>query len=406
MATLHYGPDASVQLELAEGASPVECGGPREEPLDDLAAAAAEALREPLDYPPLARCTTPGDRVVLALDHSLPQAAQITAAVIRALVEANVDPDGITVLQTQADVDAEAGDPRRLLDESLRERTRLYTHDPDDRERLAYLAASEAGEPILLSRAIHDADLVLPIGCLHDPAAAGYYGIHSTIFPTFSDRKTMRRFRSFGSLEAGGRHKKRLAREVEQVAWLLGINFTIQLVPAGGDAVLHVVAGQSDAVQRRGEELYQAAWNQSVPGRANLVVAAIEGDSRQQTWENLGRALDTAVDLAEDGGAIAVCCDLDAQPGPAVQQMVGARSREAALRRIRKQRPDDTLPAAQLARALDHGRVYLLSRLDPTLVEELEMIHVASGDELGRLARRHKSAIFLANAALATVTVP
>lgn len=403
MAVLQYGAGSSVCLEFAEGAPPAECGVPRGEPPDDLAAAVAEALDEPLDYPPLARSTTPWDRIVLALDHGIPQASQITAAVISSLVDAGVDPDGISVLRTRADVDGGADDPCRLVPEPLRERITLFTHDPTNRQRLAYLAATEAGEPILLSRAIHDADLVLPIGCLHDEAAAGYYGIHGTVFPTYSDHKTLLKFRGLGSLNTGAKHRKALNQQVDHVAWLLGINFTIQLVPSAGTSVLHVIAGQSDAVRRRGRELYRAAWSGSVPHRASLVVAAIRGDANQQTWQNFGRALAAALELVEDGGSIAVCCDLAAAPGPAMQRMVGARSREAALRRIRKERPPDALPAAQLARALDRGKVYLLSRLDPSDVEDLEMIYVAAPEELARLARRHDSCTLLSNAAHAIV---
>ena len=405
MTILRYGADSSVHLELAEGVLPAECGMARGRPLGDLAAAVAEALDKPLDYPPLARSTTAGDQVVLALDHGVPQAAQITAAVIHALVEAGVDPDGITVLRTQADVEAGAGDPCRLLAKPLGERITLFTHDPTERRLLAYLAATDSGEPILLNRAIHDADVVLPIGCLHGEAAAGYYGIHSLVFPSFSDRKTLQRFCVVGSPSARGNHKTELVHEVDQVAWLLGINFTIQLVPAAGDQILHVLAGQSEAVRRRGRELYQAAWSWPVPRQASLVVAAIEGGSCQQTWQNFGRALDAAVALVEDGGSIAVCCELSTAPGPAMQRMMGARSRDAAMQRIRKERPPDALPAAQLARALDRGKVYLLSRLGASEVEELEMIHVAAPDELARLARRHESCILLANAPRAMVTL-
>ncbi len=405
MAVLRYGADSSVRLEFADGVPPVECGTPRGQSAADLAAAVTDALREPLEYPPLARNTTPGDRVVLALDHSLPQATQITAAVIRALVDARVDPDGITVLRTQDDVDAGAEDPCRLLPGPLGERITLFTHDPTDRQRLAYLAATDAGEPILLSRAIHEADLVLPIGCLQDDSAAGYYGIHTPIFPAFSDRKTLQRFRSLGSLDANSKHKKELVREVEHVAWLLGINFTIQLVPAAGDGILHVLAGHSDAVHKQGQRLYEAAWSSRTPHRASLVVAGIQGNANKQTWQNFGRALATAVGLVEDGGTIAVCCDLAAAPGEAMQRMIGAQSRDSALRHIRKDRPPDTQPAAQLARALDRAKVYLLSRLDPSLVEDLDMIPIAAADELARLARQHKSGILLSNAPQATVTV-
>ncbi len=403
MAVLHYGADSSIDLELAGGALPVECGVPRGRPPDDLEAAVAASLDEPLDYPPLGRTTTPADRVVVALDRGLPEAARVTAAVIRSLVEAGVDPDGIAVLRTGDDVDAD--DPCRLVPEEVKRRIEVLRHDPGDRQRLAYLTATESGEPILLSRTIQEADLVLPIGCLHDEAAAGYYGPHSTIFPAFSDRKTLARFRSLGSLNVRGSRKQELSLQVDQVAWLLGINFTIQLVPAAGGSVLHVLAGQSEAVWRRGRELYRAAWSCPAPHQASLVVAAVEGGSNQQDWQNFGRAVQAAATLVEDGGSIAVCCDLAAAPGPAMQRMIGASSRDAALKRIRKERPPDALPAAQLARALDRAKVYLLSGLDATTVEDLDMIHVAAPDELARLARQYESCILLANASHAIVTL-
>ena len=100
MAVLRYGISSCVELEFAEGvAARARSGMPRGEPLADLAAATTAALAEPIDYPPLARSTTPADHVVLALDHGVPQVAQVTAAIVDALVDAGVDPDGITVLR-------------------------------------------------------------------------------------------------------------------------------------------------------------------------------------------------------------------------------------------------------------------------------------------------------------------
>ncbi len=398
MAILRYGADASVRLDLAEGALPIEFGTPPAEPPDDLSAAVADALDEPLEYPRLARCTTPGDRVVLALEQAVPQSAQITAAVIEALVRAAVDPDGITVLRTRADVDSGAEDPCRLLPQAVRERIMMAIHDPSDRDMLAYLAATDAGEPILLHRALHEADLVLPIGCLHAEATADYFGVNGAVYPTFSGRKTLARFRSPGLLETRGKHKKKLIKEVDEVAWLLGVNFSIQVVPHTGSSVLHVVAGQIDAVHRRGRQLYDAAWSCPARQPANLVVAAIEGRRSQQTWRNVGRALDAAAALVEDGGSMAVCCELSALPGEGMQRLAATGSRHSALRAIGKHRPDDALPAAQLGRALDRGKVYFLSLLEASVVEDLEMIHVGNGAELARLARCHASCILLSNA--------
>ncbi len=83
MTVLHYGADSSVRLEFPNGVAAEECGTPRGMALENPAVAVAAALEQPLEYPPLAKTATPGDRVVLALDYGVPQAAGVAAAVIR-----------------------------------------------------------------------------------------------------------------------------------------------------------------------------------------------------------------------------------------------------------------------------------------------------------------------------------
>ncbi len=62
------------------------------------------------------------------------------------------------------------------------------------------------------------------------------------------------------------------------------------------------------------------------------------------------------------------------------------------------------MPAAQLAHALNRHKVYLLSRLDPSVVEDLDVIPIAGPDELLRLARQHRSCLLLSNAPYVTAT--
>jgi nickel-dependent lactate racemase len=402
MAHLRYGLDSCLHLDFAQGVAFGESETPRGEPLVDLDAAVTAALAEPLDYPPLSQSATPGDHIVLALDRGLPQAAQVTASIIHALVRSGVDPDGITVGRCAAGSDAGANDPCRMLPAAIRKRITLATHDPTDRQQLAYLAADEEGKAILINRTLHEADVVLPIGCLHAPNTAGCFGIHSAVFPAFSDVQTIEHFRGFGSRNGGANRNRELTEKVDHVAWLLGVNFTIQLVPAGGGKVLHVLAGQSESVRRRGQQLYHEAWSYPASHRASLVVAAIEGDGAQQTWENVGRTLQAAAQFVDTDGAIAVCCELAAKPGPALRQMARASSRDSARRQVGHQRSADSLPAAQLARALEQHKVYLLSRLDPSVVEDLDVIPIAGPDELTRLARRHESCMLLSNAQYVT----
>ncbi len=66
-------------------------------------------------------------------------------------------------------------------------------------------------------------------------------------------------------------------------------------------------------------------------------------------------------------------------------------------RDIDRGHPADALVARQLADALDQGSIYLVSRLEAELVEELGLVPLAA-DDVSRLARRFDSCLVLANA--------
>ena len=404
MPTLQYGEHAQVELHTAEESPTVVLGMPHAQPIDDLPAAIACAINDPIDFPALRRATTPGDRVVLAIAPGLPWAAEAVAAIVDHLIEAGVQPDGISVLTSEETPADASGDPRRLLGPRLRGQIEQHIHNPKDPAKLAYLATTESGHPIRINHILQEADLIVPIGCLLGAGAAGYFGIHTGLYPAYADAETQSRFRSLSSLADSGQYKQNLIDEVNEVAWLLGIAFTLQLLPADGFGVLEVLAGHADAVRLQAQQRYTAIWQQPLPtDRSGLVVAGIGGKASVQTWSNLGRALENARRLVEDGGAVAVCCDLGDPPGPGVQRMVRTESRRAALSKIRKERPIDAIPAAQIASALDQGTVYLLSKLDPEIIEDLDMVPITSPAELVRLVSRHKSCTLLANAPFAVL---
>ena len=367
----------------------------RGEPIKDLRQAVADTLAAPLGFPPLVQAALVGDRVVLALESGLPQAATIVAQTIAQLTAAGVRAADIAVVLTSDAAEPDTGDPLAELPESLRDEVICQVHDPRDRESLSYLAASTDAVPIYLNRAIFDADLVISLGVLRLPDSLGYYGINSTLFPTFSDVASRGRFRSTKTDEPGERAK--LRRQVDEVAWLLGSRFTIQVVPGVGDKVLHVLCGDAEAVLVAGTRLCQAAWSFAVPERVELVVAAIDGDTTQQTWENVGRALSAAAHVLADDGDVILCTELAERIGPALGHFIGAEDLHVALREIARERPADALPAVELARALDRGKVFLISQLRDDVVEDLGLLPL-SADSVSHVAGRYGSCLVLANA--------
>lgn len=262
---------------------------------------------------------------------------------------------------------------------------------------MCYLAASREGKPIYFNREICEADVVIPISTLLLEQALGYLGVHGGLFPTFSDEATRRRFRAPSSQDWEV-HRRRRRGEVEEAAWLLGVHFTVQVAPGPGDTILHVLAGDGNAVSDRGRQLCEAAWMHRSPRRASLVVATIEGGPEQQTWENFARALFAASNAVTDGGEIVLCTELKCSPGPALQRLGSADDEDEALREIRRDRSLDAVSAALLAEAKRRARIYLISGLNSDFVEDLGVGYVAQPDEIANLSRQHDSCILLGNA--------
>ncbi len=443
---VRYGSEASFALESSSNGLLVECDRPRLEPLKNCSLRVAEVLAKPLDYPPLADITTEDDRIVLAVGSPLPRAAEIVAAVVEMLIGSGVNPSGITVLQAKTADD----DACLLIPDDIMGRIRSAWHDTEDGDQMAYLATTKTGDPVMLSRVLTDADFVLPIGCVQDDQATGYYGVNSPLFPIFSDKITQSRFRAAQSLndqspaeqgeevgsdiedeideedtceedvefddiedeendDESAEIKRRLTEEADQVGWLLGVTFTIQVIPGSGDEVLQIVAGELGKVRQRARSMFDDAWHNRVAARAKLVVATIEGGPHHQNWQNLAHALANAAALVEEDGAIAVVCELAEEPGLAVRHLSQARSREEAMQEIGQNPPQDAPVATQLAHVLERNHIYLMSRLDDSLLEDLEISPIASPEELNRLVAgvtaHGDTCILLCNAPSAKVSI-
>jgi hypothetical protein len=109
--------------------------------------------------------------------------------------------------------------------------------------------------------------------------------------------------------------------------------------------------------------------------------------------------------LLEDGGALAVCSNLDEPPGMSLGRLIGSSDLAATQRKVSHEHAEDSEAAWQIARALQCGPVYFLSQLDPDTVDELGLAPVADIDELVRLAGRHESCAVIDDAQNAVVTV-
>ena len=392
-------------------------GRPRGEVIDDPKQFLIESLADPIGFPPLVEATVPGDRVAIAVGRGIPQVAAIVAAVVETLASGRVEPADICVVlpnETDNDDTNDGGEHHSarfddvsqdivaLLPSQVGKAVTFELHDSSDQSQLCYLAATSDAKPIFFNRTICEADLVIPVGCLRPTGTLGYIDDAMGLFPTFADDETIHHFCMPSSWVSPAQREKHHERAGE-AAWLLGVTFTVQVLPGAGDQLLRILAGEREAVFARGRVDLQTAWKCSVPCRSSLVVAAIEGGADQQTWENIGYALNAALNVVEDDGAVVICSELATRPGVTLQKIRGVDpDSHAELYEIEqtlsKETHHDAVVATQLLAALGRVRVYLYSQLDEELVEELGIAPVSRIGEIANLCRRYPSCIALANA--------
>lgn len=387
---LTLSPEIQVPLEpTVRSGSPVPVVEPRD--------AARHALELPLNFPPLAQATVPGDRLAIAVDESVPLAVDVVKGVVDAAEHAGFERELISVVTVDAELAARLRD--KFGDDSDGG-VHIVVHDPDDAENLCPVGLT-GQEWLLINRTIFDADVVLPIGCARlTESTSG--GVYESLYPRFCDTATIERLRTPAQRRSVA--KQMAAQEqADEAGWLVGAPMVVQVVPGRNGTVAAVVAGDPQAVAENCQRVCQELWSFRVAQRASLVIASVTGD--RQSWENIGRALSAAASLLDEGGAIAICSDLDAPLGPAVGRLLDNPDLAAIERELRKDQSPDSWPAWLLARALQRGPVYFLSELDEQTVEDLGLAPIAGIDELARLAGRQESCIVLDDSQHAVATV-
>jgi len=401
--TLIYGSAGTLALQIAPERLVAHCGASAAA-LTDPAAATRAALAAPLGFPPLAKAVTPGDHVAITLEDDVPREAEILATVIETVCQAGVLPCDITVLRTEEAISCDTRAPLALVADEMRAKVTLKTHDPTATKELAYLAATDDAEPIYLSRTVVDADVAIPIGCVRPHDTLEATGVHGGLWPAFASVGCRERFHQVSRRlhrEDAAKQKK----EADEIAWLLGVSFTVQVLPAGGDEVAAVLAGDPPTVWREGQRLCDKLWRDRPGRRADLVVAALSGGPYQQNWRHVARAVASARRVVNHDGMIALVTQVTERPSSSLLRLASGEPYEAILTQLDQDHGIESEAARELLMAEDTVRVFLLSELPAEHVEELGLAPVEDAADIARLAGRAESVILLSHAQYAAPTV-
>lgn len=393
--SLKYGRQSRLTCEAIAQRVAIYRPGPRPK---EIGEATRQALSNPYLYPSLEKALISTDQVVLALDRNTPGAASVVNELWKFLARSEISPEAVTILQPASFNPIKEQDPRSLLPEDVRSRVGFKIHDPTDMGTTAYLTNASSGERICLAREVIDAGFVIPISLMGYDSVLGYRGGASVLYPGMSNTDAIKLSMGLGHAELAPRDIRPRRMLVDEIAWLLGVQFAVQLVPADGAGVCDVLAGAIEPVHRHARQLHDHHWLISLKERVATVVVAVPQDSTGHTWFALGRALEVAHQLVEPGGRIMVLSELDEAPGQGVELLRQGDDPESHFQQLRAMGPLDMQPAAQIVQATRWASVFLKSHLKSDLVEDLLMTPLSSDDEVERLIQSSDSVAIIGSA--------
>lgn len=396
LQSLRYGDGLSFPLELPSSRI-VRCHkGPP--PATNFAKSVRGQLDGPLDFPPLEFAVVPDDKIIVALDRDTPGAATIVAELWTTFKKRSIRPDDVTILQPASWKSGKLPDPRAELPKTVRESVHWKIHDATDKKNEAFLANSAGGERLYLAREVIDADHVLPVGAVGFDPLLGIRSAGSAIFPGLSNVDAISKTRGQEHVELRPEDERPLRQLQDEVAWLLGIQCGVQVLPSSSGQPAGVIFGALEASASNARMWLRQNWHVGLEQRAEIVVACVDADSAGTTWDHVCAAAQTARKLVQRGGKIILLTDLAAEPTEGFEYLRQSEIPREALKPLRLESPPDLISVSRLASATDWATVYLLSNLKSEVVESLFMTPLATAAEATRLLSQDGSCVLLESA--------
>jgi nickel-dependent lactate racemase len=212
-----------------------------------------DALRRPLDAPPLERLAAGCRSAAIAVDDLTrpTNTAPLVEWIVAQLGQAGLAPGHVTVvIASGAHRRAGAGDIELKVG-ALANRVRVVAHDTAG--DLADTGVRLGGVPIRLNRAFFDADLRIGIGCVMPHPFAGFSGGGKIVVPGLADLDVLTRTHKFALMGfQGGRNLSGNAfrGQMEGAVREIGLHWTVNVVVNSRRETAFVAAGDLVAAHR------------------------------------------------------------------------------------------------------------------------------------------------------------
>lgn len=352
---------------------PVQTGSAREQ-LD-------AALRRPLGLgAPLHRAVTPDDKVTIVLDESVPEVGTLIAGLLEYLAAAGVALTAITIVVAPGGGSGPWIDdlPDELADVTVE------VHDLEDRNKLAYLGTTPAGKRIYLNRTLVEADFVVVLTKRRYDPIYGVSGGASAIYPILSDPEAMLETVGKFRTRPPGEKQAAVVETAEDIAWMLGMPFFIQVIEGPRGAIQELLVGPPDSLDE-GVERLAALRRRLLTVQPDLVVCAVSGDPAATSFGELALALACGARVVEFGGKVVLLSTAAPILDEGADIVRHAEEPDLVPLILKKRKPDDW-PYAQLwVQAASRAKIFFSAAWGDDAIEEFFAVPIRNAAEVQRL---------------------
>ena len=232
--------------------------------------------------------------------------------------------------------------------------------------------------------------------------AMGHAGGEGEIFPALSDEATagncgqvfLCRARCWQlHRRSDGEHHWPLLEEAIEVAWLTGNPFLVQVVEGADTEIASILGGSIDS-GGEGQHLLDARWRVVVDGPADVVVASVSGDPTRHTFADLAHAFACAARVVKPGGKVVVLSEALPELGRSAEIMRLTEDPGKTLHVLAEEKPADHEAGYLWCRAAQQAKLYLLSRLDADVAEELFVTPLENAGQVERILGSDATCLF------------
>ena len=336
------------------------------------------SLENPIGTKRLKEAVKMGEKVVIITsDVTRPVPSyEIIPPILEELYEIGVKKEDITIVFALGSHRTHTEQEKiELVGEKIYNEIKCIDSDPND---CVHLGTTKSGTPVDIQRIVVEADRRICVGNIEFHYFAGYSGGSKAIMPGVSTPKAIQANHSNMILEdakAGKLVGNPVRDDLNEAIDYCPIDFIVNVVLNEKKEIIYSVAGDFIQAHREGCIFLDRIYKKEIKEKADIVIVSQGGAPKDLNLYQTQKALDNAKHAVRDGGIIILVGSCIEGLGNKTFEkwMVQANSPDELITRIRENFTLGGHKAAAIALVLKKAQIFLVSEMDPDLVDSIFM---------------------------------